>query len=279
MQANERGRLSNWRDTAGVTPEQARELATRLEHRAKASDEISARESYLDLIAPAEGERVLDVGCGSGVLTRAIARRVGDRGRVVGLDSSPALLDLARHYAEEAGVSSRVEWRAGDCRKLPLPDGSFDVVLAATVLAHVPGVDAAIREMVRVTRVGGRIGIFDFDGDCFLISHPDRDLTRRVVAAQSDHSAVNSQLVRELPAILGTFGVEAVKAQAFMPLEREAGSFYANLAERAGQTAAKVGAITQAEAARWQQGLQQTVAAGHFIGGRLHVFVWGTRAR
>src|SRR3954464_9649285 len=142
MQTNERGRLSNWRDTAGVAAEQARELATRLEHRARATDEIAARESYLDLIAPAEGERVLDVGCGSGVLTRAIGRRVGDRGRVVGLDSSPALLDLARHYAEEAGAPSRVEWRAGDCRKLPLTDGSFDVVLAATVLAHVPGVDA-----------------------------------------------------------------------------------------------------------------------------------------
>ena len=279
MQTNERGRLSNWRDTTGVTAEQARELATRLEHRAKAADEISARESYLDLIAPAEGERVLDVGCGSGVLTRAIARRVGDRGQVVGFDSSAALLELARRYAEEAGTASRIEWRAGDCRKLPFPDQSFDVVLAATVLAHVPGVDAAIREMVRVTRIGGRVGIFDFDGDCFLISHPDRELTRRVVAAQSDHSAVNSDLVRELPAILDALGVEAVKARAFMPLEREPGSFYANLAERAGHTAAKVGAISEAEASRWQQALKQTVAGGHFVGGRLHVFVWGTRAK
>jgi SAM-dependent methyltransferase len=198
---------------------------------------------------------------------------------VLGFDSSAALLDLARRYAEEAGVSGRIEWRAGDCRKLPFADESFDVVLAATVLAHVPGVDAAIREMVRVTRVGGRIGIFDFDGDCFLISHPDRELTRRVVAAQSDHSAVNSDLVRELPAILAALGVEAVKARAFMPLEREAGSFYANLAERAGQTAAKVGAISADESERWQQALKQTVAAGHFLGGRLHVFVWGTRAR
>src|SRR5581483_102686 len=86
MPASEHGRLSNWRDTAGVSREQARELAARLELRAKAADEVSARDAYLELLAISAGERVLDVGCGSGAVTRAIARRVGERGRVVGFD-------------------------------------------------------------------------------------------------------------------------------------------------------------------------------------------------
>ena len=275
----EHGRLSNWRDTAGVTDEQARDLAARLEHRAKASDEVAARETYLDLLAIEEGERVLDVGCGSGAVTRAIARRVGDDGRAVGFDSSAALLGLARQYAAEAGVAKRIEWQAGDCRALPFIDGSFDAVLAATVLAHVPNAEAALREMVRVTRIGGRVGVFDFDGDCFLISHPDREVTRTIVAAQCDHSAVNGHLVRELPGLLGDLGVVDVRAQAFMPLEREAGSFYAELAARAGHTAAKVGAISEAEARRWQDELKRITAAGRFIGGRLHLFVWGRRGK
>src|SRR5581483_8517238 len=208
---------------------------------------------YLELLAISAGERVLDVGCGSGAVTRAIARRVGERGRVVGFDASPALLELAAQYAREAGLAARIEWQAGDCRALPFGDASFDASLAATVLAHVPDPVPAIKHMVRVTRIGGRVGIFDFDGDCFLIAHPDRDVTRRVVAATGDHSAVNGQLVRELR------------------------SFYANLAERAGQAAGRVGAISEAEAKRWQEELSRTIGAGRFIGGRLHLFVWGRR--
>jgi hypothetical protein len=63
-----------------------------------------------------------------------------------------------------------------------------------------------------------------------------------------------------------------------MPLERAAGSFYADFAERAGRTAAKVGAITEAESAAWIQSLREVIQGNRFLGGRLHVFVWGTRS-
>jgi ubiquinone/menaquinone biosynthesis C-methylase UbiE len=279
MEASERGRLSNWRDTKGVTTEEAREMAGRLELRAKAADETAAREEYLSLLGVAPGERVLDVGCGTGVVARAMAKRVAPGGRVFGCDSSPALLEVARQRAKDAGVDKLIEFRAGDCRELPFADGEFDAVIAATVLAHVPGVERAVREMVRVTRVGGRVGVFDFDGDCFLMAHPDREVTRRIVAAQSDHSAVNSQLVRFLPGMLDELGVADIEVRGFMPLEREAGSFYANLAERTAQTAAKVGAITPAELESWQRELKGALGAGRFMAGRLHLFVWGTRRR
>jgi hypothetical protein len=63
-----------------------------------------------------------------------------------------------------------------------------------------------------------------------------------------------------------------------MPLEREAGSFYAALAGRAGSIAAKAGAITEGEAAAWSQSLREVIQGNRFLGGRLHVFVWGTRS-
>ena len=65
---SEYGRESMWRDTATAGPERARDLAARLERRAKAVDEIAARDAYLDLLDIATGEHVLDVGCGSGAL-------------------------------------------------------------------------------------------------------------------------------------------------------------------------------------------------------------------
>lgn len=271
------GRLSAWRDTENLSEAKAREQAKRLEQRGRAEDEASAREEYLRLMELAPGERVLDVGCGSGVVTRAIARRVAPTGSAVGCDSSPALLSVAREYAETEGLGGLIEWRQGDCRKLPFADASFDAVMAVTVLAHVPAAEAALAEQVRVTRQGGRVGVFDFDGDCFLISHPNRQLTRRIVAAHCDNGAVNGRLIREVPGLLRNLGLERVQAKAFMPLEHEAGSFYADLAKRAAHGAAEAGAITASELADWLDGLEAVFRAGRFIGGRLHLFVWGRR--
>ena len=104
----------------------------------------------------------------------------------MGLDPSVEFLTIARELAREARLDVVVEFREGSALALPFADGEFDVALAATVLVHVPGAAAAVPEMARVVRSGGRVGIFDFDGDSLVISHPDRALTRRIVAAFSD---------------------------------------------------------------------------------------------
>ena len=271
------GRLSQWRDTAGIDAGRAGELASRLERRAEAADEGSARRDYLDRLGIAAGERVLDVGCGSGVVTRDIARRVAPGGVAVGLDPSPAFLAIARERVNAAGLGALVEFRQGDARALPFGDGEFDVALAATVLAHVPEGERAIPEMARVVREGGRVGIFDFDGDSIIISHPDRALTRRIVIAASDHAAVNGWLARQLPGLLVAAGLRNVQVRAFMPLERDPSGFYATMAKRAAEVAAEAGEITDAERCRWLGELQAELDGGRFVGGRAHLFVWGTR--
>src|SRR5262249_47783867 len=108
---SEYGHESMWRDTAIADADRARDLAARLERRATAEDEVSARETYLTLLDISAGERVLDVGCGSGAITRDIARRVGERGLAIGLDPSPELLAVARRLAEGTGLGDRVEFR------------------------------------------------------------------------------------------------------------------------------------------------------------------------
>jgi ubiquinone/menaquinone biosynthesis C-methylase UbiE len=169
-----------WRDTAAAGAEQARDLA---------------------------GDRVLDVGCGSGAVTRDIAKRVGSQGLAAGLDPSPALLSIARKLAQEAGLGDRVEFREGNALRLPFPEASFDAVVCATVLSHVPKGESAIPELTRVLRPGGRLGVFDFDADMTLLTHPDRTLARRIVAAASDAMAVDGWLVRQLPFLFGRAGI------------------------------------------------------------------------
>jgi hypothetical protein len=129
--------------------------------------------------------------------------------------------------------------------------------------------------MVRVTRPRGRIGVFDIDGDLTLFAHPDRELTRRIVAAYSDQGWVNGWLVRELPARFTELGIVNVKARGFMPLET--GGYYANRAERSAEAAVKSGAITGDEQARWLQALRAEIAGKRFLGGQVHLFVWGAR--
>jgi ubiquinone/menaquinone biosynthesis C-methylase UbiE len=271
------GQQSMWRDTGSADAATARELAARLERRARADDEVEARDAYLGLLGIADGQRVLDVGCGSGAVTRAIARRVGDRGVAVGLDPSPALLDVARELAREACLGDRIELYEGSALRLPFPDRSFDAVLCATVLSHVPGGEAAIPELVRVLRPGGRLGVFDMDTDMTTFTHPDRALTRRIVAAASDATAVDGWLARRMPSLFEQAGLVDIRARGFFPLETDPQSFYAGLAERSAEVALKAGAITAAERSRWVQALHAEQARGPVVAGRLHIFVQGRK--
>jgi ubiquinone/menaquinone biosynthesis C-methylase UbiE len=107
----------------------------------------------VDIARVADGQRVLDVACGTGVATRAAADRVGPTGSVVGLDLNPAMLEVA------AGTRSDIEWRQGDATALPFGDEEFDAVLCQSALFFFPDVDAAVAEMSRVARPGGAVAV------------------------------------------------------------------------------------------------------------------------
>lgn len=109
-----------------------------------------------DLIAAARlqpGERVLDVGCGTGVVARLAAERVGADGSVVGLDIHPGMLAVA---AAASPSAMAIDWREGNAESLPLPERSFDVVLSQMSLQFVNDKLGALREMKRVLEPGGR---------------------------------------------------------------------------------------------------------------------------
>lgn len=103
------------------------------------------------------GERVLDVGCGTGVVARRAADLVGDRGSVAGIDISPDMIEVAGSLP--VGDGAPIAWRQGDATSLPFPDGSFDVVLCQMSLMFMEDRLAAVREMRRVLAGGGRVAI------------------------------------------------------------------------------------------------------------------------
>lgn len=144
------------------------------------------------------GEAVLEVGCGPGTDVFDVADLVGPAGRVVGLDASATMIEAARRRAAELNIRVPVTFEVGDVQALPFADGTFDVCRAARLLEHLPDPARALGEMVRVTRPGGRIVVFDFDWDTLIIDHPDKDTTRTFVLSHSD-SIRNGWIGRQLP--------------------------------------------------------------------------------
>jgi arsenite methyltransferase len=106
------------------------------------------------------GERVVDVGSGGGIDSLIAANMVGPSGGVIGVDMTPAMLDKARTSAAAAGMTN-VEFREGFGEALPVEDGWADVVISNGVLNLMPDKDAALREMARVLKPGGRLQIGD----------------------------------------------------------------------------------------------------------------------
>jgi SAM-dependent methyltransferase len=106
------------------------------------------------------GEQVVDVGSGGGIDSLIAAKMVGPSGRVIGVDMTPAMLLKARTSAAAAGMSN-VEFREGFGESLPVEDGWADVVISNGVLNLMPDKDAALREMARVLKPGGRMQIGD----------------------------------------------------------------------------------------------------------------------
>ena len=107
------------------------------------------------------GERVVDVGCGAGIDSLIAAKKVAPDGQVVGVDMTPSMLKKARRAAEEAGLANVAEFREGYGEALPVPDGWADVVISNGVLNLMPDKAAALEEMSRVLKPGGRLQIGD----------------------------------------------------------------------------------------------------------------------
>lgn len=106
------------------------------------------------------GERVVDVGSGAGLDSLIAARMVGAEGRVIGVDMTPDMLSRARSAAAEAGRAN-VTFHEGYAEALPVPDGWADVVISNGVLNLMPDKAAALNEMARVLKPGGRLQIGD----------------------------------------------------------------------------------------------------------------------
>lgn len=176
--------------------------------------------STLTLLAAAglrPGMRCLDVGCDGGEVTVAMARVVGARGRVVGVDMDAVKIGLARQEAIDSGLT-HLEFRAGDVSALP-PDEMFDVVFARLVLTHVADPQQVLQRMVAVVTPGGVVVIEDMDHSA-VFTHPRSDAMDRYVHlynATARARGGDPEIGPKLPGMLRRAGIEPLEVRIAQP--------------------------------------------------------------
>lgn len=133
-------------------------MVASLEARGRTPGYLGAMRNLLHAAQLRPGESVLEVGCGTGVLDRWLARRTRGRNRIVGVDVSAFFLREASALAKKEGLEEMLEFQTGRAEALPFPDGSFDVAMSSTVIQRV-NANQMLSEMVRITKPGGRVAV------------------------------------------------------------------------------------------------------------------------
>jgi 2-polyprenyl-3-methyl-5-hydroxy-6-metoxy-1,4-benzoquinol methylase len=241
-------------------------IVDRLEYRGSDPTFVRMRERYFDQMGLGRRARILDLGCGTGVVSRALAEREGSTLEVVGIDVSQALISAAQQLAAEKRLDHRIEFRAGDSHALEEPDHSYDFVVAHTLLSHVVDPAAVIAEASRVVRPDGIIAVFDGDYASLSYGAGDPALNSEIVQGILAAIVANPNVMRQVPAFLKDIGL---KVTGFLPdihAEAGTGAFFINLAESYIPIAVRAGTLSSDVAGRWLAEQRDASLHGTFFG-------------
>lgn len=237
--------------------------AERVERQYSAPSLVEQRRRTLEALALQPGECVLDIGCGPGYLTAEMAQRVGGTGRVTGIDTSEAMLDLARRRCATYG---NVALECADAVRLPCQDASVDVAAAVQVYLFVRELEAALGELARVLRPGGRAVIVDTDWDSLVWHASDASRMQRMLDTFTQRY-VNARVARLFPGLLRRAGlrIEHASAIPIVELVPAAESYSGSqLAELARFVVGK-NRITAEEAAAWANDQHELAERGAYF--------------
>src|SRR5262245_744860 len=241
-------------------------LVLRFEARGKHPAFANMLHEYLDAMQIAPAASVLDLGCGTGLVAREIARHTGFTGSVAGIDLSPHLVSAATRLATDEGVGARVTFQGGDVRRLPFADGSFDAVVAHTLISHVSGPLAVLKEAGRVLKPAGTLAVFDGDYASLTFDQPDEAKACTDDAALITAVVVNPRVMAQMPRLLREAGFELLTSFSHVLAEVGTAGFWLSGIETFRRLLPQAGAMTAAEADAWAAGLRAASDAGVFFG-------------
>lgn len=215
---------------------------------------------YYSFLAPAPGLRLIDVGSGTGSLLAPLAPLLLPGGSITGVDLSSMMVQEANRRSSEQGLP--MEFHAGDVMHLEFPNASFDRATANQVFVHLNDPAGALQEMVRVTRPGGLVAIWEADWETMMIDASDHGVTRRIMNFFCDNLP-QAWIGRTLPRLFAAAGLTDIRVlpeTAILPgpawIDQQYG--FGRLPE----FAEAAGAITTAERQKWQAEVEARSADG-----------------
>jgi ubiquinone/menaquinone biosynthesis C-methylase UbiE len=251
------------------------ELARILELRAANPRQKAMRDAYLARVGLPKRARVLDVGCGTGAVTRALAE-LAPEGRALGVDPSPIFLAKARELGD--GYDN-LFFEQADARSLPFDDRAFDAVVFHTALCHVPGPVDALAESFRVLEPGGRLAVFDGDYVTTTVATDALDPLQRCADAAVDALVHDPWLVRRLPRLLRLVGLEVTDVESYGFVETDEPEYMLTIVNRGADALCLQGRIGPETADALKAEARRRVDAGEFFGHIAYAALIGTRPR
>lgn len=235
-------------------------LCESLELRAADPEMRSIIDSYLTGIRVSPGMEILDVGCGTGAITRILAEKDGVE-RVVGIDPSSIFIKQAKMLNQHPHVT----YIAGDGQAVPFGDHVFDTVVFHTVLCHVPFPVRFLEEAFRVLRKGGQLVIFDGDYAIRSVAIGEHDPLQACVEMMKKYNCQNPWLVRQLPLMLSSvgFNISSINSHGYLAKNP---NYMINYLNRGAERMAEFGLISRLTAEALKEEANQRVTEGRFFG-------------
>lgn len=261
-----------WTAVRDLDPSTQERLVEVLEKRGVDVQQRNMRHEFLREVPFPPNARVLDVGCGTGVLTRVLARWPGVA-KVVGLDPAPVLLEKARAAAADV---PNLSFEEGDGRSLPFEDSMFDVVASDSMLSHVPAPERAIAEAFRVLRAGGCLAVFDGDYATASVALADHDPLQVCVDAMMANSVTDRRIMRRLASVVAASGFEVASFRSFGFTETGNDGYMLTVVDRGADILCAQGHIGADTAAALKEEARRRLRAGRFFG---HIAYAGLVAR
>ena len=236
-------------------------IVERLEMRGRDVEFVAMRDRYVERLQLGRKAQVLELGCGTGVVARAIAASPRFEGRVVGSDYSSALIDAAERFAVRDGVDDRTQFVVEDAQRTEQPDSHFDAVLLHTLVSHIPDPAATVGEAARSVKPGHPVAVFDGDYSSLAI-FTGHDGDDAVVEAILHAVVANPTVMRTMPTLLGNAGLRVVDLEASTRIETGELVFFRSLAEAYLPIAVRADLVDESLARDWQQALDVACAGG-----------------
>jgi arsenite methyltransferase len=239
------------------------DVAEHMDSLYRTRDMVRRRELVCDALGVKPGNRVLDLGCGPGFGIAELLDRVGTTGSVVGVDRSPQMLAAA---ARRCAGNHNVTLYEADATAVPVDDAAFDRAFSVQVIEYVPDETAALAELRRVVRPGGRVVVWDVDWSTLSWYSSDPARMDRVLQAWDEH-LVHPCLPRTLAGQLRSVGFDDVQmvGHAFATTALDPGSYAATVLHFVTQFVTGRRGLTTDDVAAWVADQRELDQRGEFF--------------